>query len=192
MLLGLARVEARVPANLSADVEDVQRAVRGSLEDVRRIAIELRPEALDDLGLQSALAVLCERFTERFGLQVRQQLGQQLPELSPDAELVVYRVAQEALTNVARHSGAREADLILTPETGGLTLTVTDAGAGLPEGHTPGTGIRGMRERATLIGANLTIDADPVAGGTRVRLEVPTANGRNVALPTDAETETER
>src|ERR1700729_377846 len=183
VLLGLARVEARVPANLSDDVEDVQRAVRGSLEDVRRIAIELRPEALDDLGLQSALAVLCERFTERFGLQVRQQLGQQLPELSPDAELVVYRVAQEALTNVARHSGAREADLILAPDFGVLTLTVSDAGTGLPEGHTPGTGIRGMRERATLIGPNLTIDGDPVAGGTRVRLEVPTASGRNVALP---------
>ena len=192
VLLGLARVEARVPANLSDDVEEVQRAVRGSLEDVRRIAIELRPEALDDLGLESALAVLCDRFTERFGLQVRQQLGQQLPELSPDAELVVYRVAQEALTNVARHSGAREADLILAPDIGGLTLTVTDAGTGLPEGHTPGTGIRGMRERATLIGANLTIDGDPVAGGTRVRLEVPMGNGRNVGLPTNGNTETER
>lgn len=192
VLLGLARVEARVPANLSDDVEEVQRAVRGSLEDVRRIAIELRPEALDDLGLESALAILCDRFTERFGLQVRQQLGQQLPELSPDAELVVYRVAQEALTNVARHSGAREADLILAPDIGGLTLTVTDAGTGLPEGHTPGTGIRGMRERATLIGANLTIDGDPVAGGTRVRLEVPMGNGRNVGLPTNGNTETER
>jgi two-component system, NarL family, sensor histidine kinase UhpB len=182
VLLGLARVQPRVPPNLSDDVEEVQRAVRGSLEDVRRIAIELRPEALDDLGLQSALAVLCERFTERFGLEVRQQLGQQLPELSPDAELVVYRVAQEALTNVARHSGAREADLILAPDTSGLTLTVSDGGTGLPEGHTPGTGIRGMRERAALIGANLTIDEDPMAGGTRVRLEVPSGNGRNVEL----------
>jgi two-component system, NarL family, sensor histidine kinase UhpB len=173
VLLGLARVEARVPSGLRDDVAEVQRAVRGSLEDVRRIAIELRPEALDDLGLQSALAVLCERFTERFGLQVRQQLGQQLPELSPDAELVVYRVAQEALTNVARHSGAHEADLRLAPENGVLTLTITDAGSGLPEGHVPGTGIRGMRERATLVGADLTIDGDLVDGGTRVRLEVP-------------------
>ncbi len=138
VLLGLARVEARVPASLSDDVGEVQRAVRGSLEDVRRIAIELRPEALDDLGLQSALAVLCERFTERFGLQVSQHLGQQLPELSPDAELVVYRVAQEALTNVARHSGAREADLILAPGDGVLTLTVTDSGARSSRGPYPG------------------------------------------------------
>ena len=184
VLLWLARVEARVPPDLSDDVQEVQQAVRGSLEDVRRIAIELRPEALDDLGLQSALAVLCERFTERFGLQVRQQLGRQLPELSPDAELVVYRVAQEALTNVARHSGAHEADLVLAPDDGVLRLTVTDAGTGLPEGHAPGTGIRGMRERATLVGANLTIDGDPVGGGTRVRLEVPTGTTRAAEIPT--------
>ena len=185
VLLGLARVEARVPAGLRDDVTEVQRAVRGSLEDVRRIAIELRPEALDDLGLQSALAVLCERFTERFGLQVHQQLGRQLPELSPDEELVVYRVAQEALTNVARHSGAREAELTLAPENGFLALTVTDAGTGLPEGHVPGTGMRGMRERATLIGANLTIDGDPATGGCRVRLQVPMEHARSLEVATE-------
>ncbi|HUA69513.1 MAG TPA: histidine kinase [Solirubrobacteraceae bacterium] len=185
VLLGLARVEARVPVELRDDVAEVQRAVRGSLEDVRRIAIELRPEALDDLGLQSALAVLCERFTERFGLQVTQHLGPRLPELSPDAELVVYRVAQEALTNVARHSGAHEAELTLVPQNGFLTLTVSDAGHGLPDGVVPGTGMRGMRERATLIGANLTIDGNPVDGGTRVRLEVPTADHAGLEARTE-------
>ena len=185
VLLGLARVEARVPGELRGDVAEVQRAVRGSLEDVRRIAIELRPEALDDLGLQSALAVLCERFTERFGLEVKQQLGPQLPELSPDAELVVYRVAQEALTNVARHSGAHEAELTLAPDNGFLTLTVTDAGNGLPEGLIPGTGMRGMRERATLIGASLTIDENPVESGTRVRLEVPTEDHEHLHVRTE-------
>jgi two-component system, NarL family, sensor histidine kinase UhpB len=183
VLLGLARVEARVPTELRDDVGEVQRTVRGSLEDVRQIAIELRPEALDDLGLQSALAVLCERFSERFGLEVKQELGRHLPELSPDAELVVYRVAQEALTNVARHSGAHEAELTLTPENGVLTLTVTDAGNGLPEGHVPGTGMRGMRERATLVGANLTIDGHLVDGGTRVRLDVPTEGRRSLGAP---------
>jgi two-component system, NarL family, sensor histidine kinase UhpB len=185
VLLGMARVEARVPVELRDDVAEVQRAVRGSLEDVRRIAIELRPEALDDLGLQSALAVLCERFTERFGLQVTQHLGPQLPDLSPDAELVVYRVAQEALTNVARHSGAHQAELALSAEDGLLTLTVTDAGHGLPEGVIPGAGMRGMRERATLIGANLTIDTEPVDGGTRVRLEVPAEDHASLEVRTE-------
>jgi two-component system sensor histidine kinase UhpB len=178
VLLGLARVEARAPAELRDDVAEVQDAVRDSLEEVRRIAIELRPEALDDLGLESALAVLCERLTERFGLHVRQHLDAQLPPLSPDVELVVYRVAQEALTNVARHAGADEAELTLARQDGGLMLTVTDDGDGLPVGHTPGTGIRGMRERATLIGASLTIDRDPLTSGCRVRLEVPAEDER--------------
>jgi signal transduction histidine kinase len=79
---------------------------------------------------------------------------------------------------VARHSGASEADLTLATEHGMLRLTVTDAGNGLPDGHVPGTGMRGMRERATLIGATLTIDSDRTDGGCRVRLEVPTENGR--------------
>lgn len=175
VLLGLARIESRVPADLRADVAEIQSAVRGSLEDVRRIAIELRPEALDDLGLESALAVLCERFGERSGLSVHQQVADPLPDLSPDEELVLYRVAQEALTNVARHSRAAEADLALAREDGVLTLTVTDDGDGLPAGHTPGAGIRGMRERAALIGATLKIDGNPAGAGCRVRLSVPIA-----------------
>lgn len=178
VLLGLARIEARVPGELRADVAEIQSAVRGSLEDVRRIAIELRPEALDDLGLESALAVLCERFAERSGLAVRQQVADDLPDLSADEELVLYRVAQEALTNVARHSRATEADLALAREHGALTLTVTDDGDGLPAGHTPGAGIRGMRERAALIGATLAIDGNPAGHGCRVRLEVPIGDGR--------------
>jgi two-component system, NarL family, sensor histidine kinase UhpB len=178
VLLGLARIEARVPGELRADIAEIQSAVRGSLEDVRRIAIELRPEALDDLGLESALAVLCERFAERSGLAVRQRVADHLPDLSPDEELVLYRVAQEALTNVARHSRATEADLALARDDGALTLTVTDDGDGLPAGHAPGAGIRGMRERAALIGAALTIDGNPAGHGCRVRLEVPIENGR--------------
>lgn len=178
VLLGLARIEATVPADLRADVAEIQSAVRDSLEDVRRIAIELRPEALDDLGLESALAVLCERFAERSSLSVHQRVADHLPDLSPDEELVLYRVAQEALTNVARHSRATEANLALAREDGALTLTVTDDGDGLPAGHTPGAGIRGMRERATLIGATLTIDRNPAGAGCRVRLAVPAEDGR--------------
>jgi two-component system sensor histidine kinase UhpB len=173
VLLALARVERRVPAELAEDIREVQDAVRGSLEDLRRIAIELRPEALDDLGLESALAVLCERFSEGAGLEVNQRIAPDLPELSPEAELVVYRVAQEALTNVARHSGVAIADLSLACGDRELRLAVVDQGRGLPASHEPGTGIRGMSERATLIGATLAIDTDPDAGGCRVRLDVP-------------------
>jgi two-component system sensor histidine kinase UhpB len=105
VLLGLARVHARVDPPLRDDVSGVQEAVRSSLEDVRRIALELRPEALDDLGLVSALSVLAERFAQRSGVTVNQHVDDDLPDLDPESELVIYRVAQEALTNVARHAG---------------------------------------------------------------------------------------
>ena len=172
VLLALARVERRVPDDLRQSLLEVQDAVRGSLEDLRRIAVELRPEALDDLGLESALAVLCERFAERSGLEVTQRIAPGLPILTPEAELVVYRVAQEALTNVARHSGVATAKLELAHRDGMLTLTVIDSGSGLPQGHQPGTGIRGMSERAALIGATLAIENAGARGGVRVRLEV--------------------
>jgi two-component system sensor histidine kinase UhpB len=172
VLLALARVERRVPDDLRQSLLEVQDAVRGSLEDLRRIAVELRPEALDDLGLESALAVLCERFAERSGLEVTQRIAPGLPILTPEAELVVYRVAQEALTNVARHSGVATAKLELAHRDGMLALTVVDSGRGLPPGHQPGTGIRGMSERAALIGATLAIENAGARGGVRVRLEV--------------------
>jgi two-component system, NarL family, sensor histidine kinase UhpB len=172
VLLALARVESRAPATLKGDVIAVQEAVRSSLEDVRQIAIELRPEALDDLGLDSALAVLCERFTERTGLRISERVDPILPTISPEIELVLYRVAQEALTNVARHSGADAAQLELAYHDGLLTLTVRDSGRGLPPSYTPGTGMRGMRERAALIGAHLTIEQEPRTGGCCVMLTV--------------------
>ena len=176
VLLGLARVCTRVPSCLEADVLAVQDTVRDSLEDVRRIAIELRPEALDDLGLASALAVLADRFSEQLGLEISERISPDLPDLAPDIELVVYRVAQEALTNVARHSASTRADLTLDCDRGRLLLTVRDHGLGLAPGNTPGTGMRGMRERATLIGASLEIRNRPCEPGCEVRLEIPTVS----------------
>ncbi len=113
VLLVLSRLQNRVPETLRDDVVEIQEEVRMSLEDVRRIAVELRPEALDDLGLVSALAVLGQRFAERSALDVVERIAPDVPELGPDTELVVYRVAQEALTNVARHSGGNDAEVNL-------------------------------------------------------------------------------
>jgi two-component system sensor histidine kinase UhpB len=172
VLLGLSRVSARSPSYLEDDVVAIQDAVRDSLEDVRRIALELRPEALDDLGLASALAVLADRFSEQLGLEVSERIAPDLPALAPDVEVVVYRVAQEALTNAARHSASSRAELTLACERERLLLIVRDHGLGLPPGNTPGTGMRGMRERATLIGANLEIANRPCQPGCEVRLEV--------------------
>jgi two-component system sensor histidine kinase UhpB len=174
VLLLLSRLDAQASGELRKAVAGAQDSVRASLEEVRRIAIELRPEALDDLGLESALAVLGDRFAERSGLEVSSQVSEQLPELSPDAELVIYRVAQEALTNAARHSGSTRAELTLRPDRDQIVLTVRDHGRGFESGHpAAGSGIRGMRERADVIGATLEIRAANPGPGTEVRLQLP-------------------
>lgn len=172
-LLLLSRVQAQAPDQLRPALLEAQESVRASLEDVRRIAIDLRPEALDDLGLESALAVLCDRFAERSGLDVSCRIAPQLPALPGDLELVIYRVAQEALTNVARHSGSPRAELGLEPEDGRLVLTVRDEGKGLAPGDVAGAGIRGMRERASLVGGTLEISNGNHRAGAEVRLHVP-------------------
>ncbi|HTX12895.1 MAG TPA: histidine kinase [Solirubrobacteraceae bacterium] len=178
VLLGLSRVTARVPESVREDALSVQDAVRHSLEDVRRIAVELRPEALDDLGLASALAVLCERFSGQLDLDVVPYIAPDLPSLPTEVELVVYRVAQEALTNVARHSASSRAELTLMHTGNLLVLRIGDYGLGLPVGGVPGTGMRGMQERAALIGARLTIGNRREGPGCEVRLEAPLGDPR--------------
>jgi two-component system sensor histidine kinase UhpB len=177
VLLALSRIAQQTPPGLRGEVAAVNDAVRNSLENVRRIAIELRPEALDDLGLPSALAVLVERFSHQLELEVSEQIATDLPRLTPEVELVVYRVAQEALTNVARHSASRVAEVLLRRDGDGLVLTVRDYGIGLPRNAAAGTGIRGMRERAALIGATVTVANHRIGPGCEVRLEVPMGEG---------------
>ncbi len=140
---------------------------------MRRIARELRPEALDDLGLVNALIALCTRIGAQGGPRIGRDLQAKLPELSPDVELVIYRVAQEALTNALRHSGARSANVSLTADAEFVTLAVRDDGKGLPTPLPPGTaGMAGMRERALLVGGMLSVASSPEEG-TEVRLTIP-------------------
>jgi two-component system sensor histidine kinase UhpB len=167
VVLQLGRAARHVPEDARDGVLEAQETARESLEEVRRIARRLRPEALDDLGLASALRVLGERLSEQSGLAVDVHVQPNLPQLGDEAELVVYRVAQEALTNVARHAGARRAEVRLALR----TLAIDDDGRGRA-GGAEGGGIRGMRERAVLIGATFWLGESPL-GGTRVTLELP-------------------
>jgi two-component system sensor histidine kinase UhpB len=173
-LLELEHVAKQVPESSRGEVEAVQGIVQVGLEDIRRIARELRPEALDDLGLPSALAALTERFARQARLEIDLHVDPELPRLSREAQLVIYRVAQEALTNVARHSGSPTAVLRLE-RTGPdrVSLTVTDDGHGLPAGASGGGGMQGMAERASTVEAALDIRTRP-EGGTQIRLDVPT------------------
>ncbi|HEX4010979.1 MAG TPA: sensor histidine kinase [Solirubrobacteraceae bacterium] len=160
------------PSPQRAALAEMAETVLQSLEDVHRIGRELRPEALDDLGLVNALIVLCSRIDGEAGLHVRRNLEWELPPLSPEVELVIYRVAQEALTNVLRHATATEATVALHPEDERVVLTVTDDGRGLPAEVREG-GLSGMRERAMLIEAQLAVGPGP-GGGTEIVLTVPT------------------
>jgi two-component system, NarL family, sensor histidine kinase UhpB len=159
---------------LGLDEPQAREAVRRSLEDVRRIARELRPEALDHLGLPSALRSLCIATASQADLRVEPRLD--LGDLQPssEVELVVYRVAQESLTNVARHAQATEAVVVLEAVDGGLRLVVRDDGRGIGPGPYQGAGITGMRERALLVGGRLTVTS-PSGRGTEIRLDVPRA-----------------
>jgi two-component system sensor histidine kinase UhpB len=161
---------------LRLDDDETKEAVRQALNEVRRIARELRPEMLEQLGLVSALTELSRRFADQAGVRVERRFADALPPLSDEAELAVYRVAQESLTNVARHAQATHVELALEPGAGSVVLRVTDDGVGLPDAVVPNGhgGLRGMRERALLVGGALAIKSGR-DGGVEVRLEVPSA-----------------
>jgi two-component system sensor histidine kinase UhpB len=161
-------------------VEQARELARTAAEEVREIARRLRPEALDDLGIASALVSLASASARHSGVRVTHRIDPALPRLADEEELVVYRVAQEALTNVARHAGADAAELLLEAAPAGhVTLTVRDHGAGFdPEAVSRDgeRGIRGMRERAVLVDARLELESAPDAG-TTVRLTLPARSG---------------
>ena len=171
VLLSLKAVVDRSPDDVAEDLLVVQDSARASLEEVRQVARRLRPGVLEDLGLLSALAALATEFSTYSTAHVRRGFARGLPEMPAETELVVYRVAQEAMTNVARHAHASTVDLSLTRQGDDVVLRVADDGQGLHM-WTEGAGVQGMRERARLVGGRLDI-GPRVDGGTEVRLLVP-------------------
>ena len=174
VLLQLDSLAASDKPEQRRTVEETKRAVRQALEEVRRIARELRPEMLEHLGLVSALTELSRKFSDQSGITVERRFADDLPRLSDEAELAVYRVAQESLTNVARHADASLVELALEPGANSVVLRVVDDGRGMAEAGTLNGhgGLRGMRERALLVSGALAVKPGR-AGGVEVRLEVP-------------------
>jgi two-component system sensor histidine kinase UhpB len=168
-MLQVEGLAAGIPDPLREQLDELRETARRGTEDVRRIASQLRPEALEDLGLHSALAALVTAFGDQTHIRVHRRLERNLA-LSEEEELVIYRVAQEALTNIARHAQAGRVDLRLEQDGELVRLIVRDDGRGLPPGALRSShGIRGMRERAMLIGAPLRIGA-AAHGGTEVEI----------------------
>jgi signal transduction histidine kinase len=175
ILLGLRPLEqAAESEGVRAAVSSVRELVVSTLQDVRRLAVELRPTALDDFGLVPAVERLTDTFREQSGLQVEleAQLGQE--RLPREAETALYRVIQEAFTNVVKHSGARRVSVLLQRKGGSALAVVEDDGGGFDPARTraDALGLAGMRERLALVGGRLRIESASGAGTTLVA-EVP-------------------
>lgn len=172
MLLQIESLAADVPNELRDELDELRETARVGAEDVRRIAQHLRPEALEELGLQAALLALISAFADQSHISISRRIERTLP-LDGEEELVIYRIAQEALTNVVRHAYAEHAELSLCQTEGAVVLSVRDDGRGILHSELDSSyGIRGMRERAILVGARLTVESLPNRG-TQVVLRIP-------------------
>ncbi|MDX6636858.1 MAG: hypothetical protein QOJ01_369, partial [Solirubrobacterales bacterium] len=174
VLLGLKAVEdAADPEGRTKALKTVREQVIETLRDVRRLAVELRPKALDDFGLVPALERLAQTFVDQTGLklEIEAQLGQ--GRLASEVETALYRMVQEALTNIATHARARSVSILLRRAKGAITAVIEDDGRGFDAGAAgDGTGLDGMRERLALIGGTLKIESR-LGGGTTLVAVVP-------------------
>jgi signal transduction histidine kinase len=174
ILLGLKGLEEKLGADDSrAAVGDLRELVVSTLQDVRRLAVELRPTALDDFGLAAALERLTETFAEQSGIPVDFQSTLSSERLPPEVETALYRIVQESLTNVVKHAHATRVSVLLTRKNGSVAAVVEDDGRGFdPSALTDeGFGLVGMRERVAALGGRLEVESSE--RGTTVAAEVP-------------------
>jgi signal transduction histidine kinase len=169
------------PGGLEQSITRTQQLVQQSVEIVHRFARELRPTVLDDLGLIPALHTLMKHFRTETGIRVSLCAFVAVEQVDGDKRTVLYRVAQEALTNVARHARATAADVKIQKLDGAVCLKIKDDGKGFhrvrssPGKQTKRLGLLGMRERLEMVGGKLTISSAP-GRGTTVWAQIPLAN----------------
>ncbi|HVY97672.1 MAG TPA: sensor histidine kinase [Solirubrobacterales bacterium] len=178
LLLRLEAAREAAPPELEAELEETKALANQAMRELLSLARQLRPTALDDLGLAAATAGQVEQLG-RGEVEADFAAEGDFSDLDDDAQLVVYRVAQEALANAARHSGAGRVEARLRRRgDGGVELRVADDGRGFAFDEAErGLGIAGMRERALLVGGELTIESRP-GRGTTVRLTLPGESAR--------------
>jgi two-component system, NarL family, sensor histidine kinase UhpB len=171
LLLRLEAVSEEAPPELKAALAETKALANRAMLELLSLARQLRPTALDDLGLAAAIGGLVEQISSP-GLGAELSTDGDFSDLDDDVQLVVYRVAQEALSNAARHSGAARVEVTLRRSGRGAELVVADDGRGFAfEQSERGLGIAGMRERALLAGGELAIESRP-DHGTTVRLSL--------------------
>jgi signal transduction histidine kinase len=177
ILLGLKHLEeTSSPESARAAAAELREQIVATLQNVRRLAVELRPSALDDFGLAPALERLAEAFGEQSGIAVDIQTTLDSQRLTPEVETALYRIVQEALTNVAKHAEATRVSIVVTRKEGSVTAVIEDDGQGFGAGGGTGEGLGlvGMKERVGLLGGRLALESTEGVG-TTVVAEVPVA-----------------
>ena len=182
------------PGAAQEGMNELRQHIQSVITDIRRVVYDLRPPALDELGIIPAIREQAQQFSIG-GLQVLVDAPDEMPPLPAAVEVAVYRIVVEALTNVGRHAHAHQCRIFIGVEDR-VNIEVTDDGIGLPAGHRSGVGIASMRERVAELGGSFTIDSPPDRG-TRVRAMLPIgprslgrvaeARGPDDSLPVDGQ-----
>ena len=185
-LATLKKAAAHDTKDLEEHIASTQHLVEHSVKIIHQFARELRPAVLDDLGLIPALNTFMKHFGEETGIRVRLSAVAEVECVNGDERTVLYRVAQEALTNIARHAHARRADVEIQKLDGAICMTITDDGKGFQQERlfhgkkSNRLGVLGMRERVDMVKGNFTVQSAP-GKGTTIRVQVPLANARGGA-----------
>jgi signal transduction histidine kinase len=195
--LSLLKEDKNLRAEVREELDKLEALVKELDADLDFLVWELRPTVLDDLGLVEALSDYAENWSKHFKMKIQfEARGMQEARLEPEIETVLYRMTQEALNNVAKHSKAKNVALALARNKGEVSLTVADDGVGFdtkqPFGTgTKGLGLVGMRERAALGGGSVTISSTP-GRGTKVQVRLPMRGQAGAAAQADDAAHPER
>jgi two-component system NarL family sensor kinase len=175
----LAVERDRLSPRAASSLSNIESLVAQMTQDIRTMSHLLYPPLLDDVGLQSALSEYVTGFAERSGIQVSLDLPSQIERLDREYELSLFRIVQECLTNIHRHSGSKTAGIRVVQDDEALLLEVRDEGGGMPaerlseiQSRGSGVGIRGMRERVLQLSGTMSIESD--GSGTRIHVVIPT------------------
>jgi signal transduction histidine kinase len=173
VLLGLRLIEEETSPAVRTAVSELRETITGAIQELRALAVELRPKALDDFGLEAAIERLADTYSRRTGIAIDIHVAGLDARLPGDVETALYRIVQESLTNVAKHAGAATASVTVHRLPGSVTAVVEDDGHGFdPTVITPGLGLGSMLERAELVSGTVKIESRP-DGGTTIAVEVP-------------------
>ena len=173
LLLRLEATREKAPPELAAELAETRKLANRAMQELLTLARQLRPTALDDLGLKAALASHVAELDRQTSIAATFASEGDLGALPHDVQIVAYRVAQEALSNAVRHSGAQRLQVRLARDNGAIELDISDDGQGFSfDQSSSGLGLAGMRERALLVNGDLQVTSQPSAG-TSVRLRVP-------------------